>query len=63
MEKGKIMRVILEIDEKYANVLSVTLVGCAAFQTVVTTHAVDLSKCNHLIVDENGKFEECEERQ
>lgn len=50
------MTVILEIDEKYANVLTVTAVGCTAFQTVVATHAVDLSKCNHLILDKNGKF-------
>lgn len=55
------MKVILEIDEKYANVLSVTVVGRTAFKTVVATHAVDLSKCNHLILGKDGKFVDIEE--
>lgn len=54
------MKVILEIDDKYAGVLSVTAVGCAVFQTVVATHAFDLSKCNHFILGKDGKFVGCE---
>lgn len=55
------MKVILEIDDNYANVLTVTAVGCGAFQTVVATHAVDLSKHNHLKLGADGHWiNECE---
>lgn len=50
------MKVILEIDDKYANVLTVTAVGCDGFQTRVATHATDLSKNSYLTLDKNGKW-------
>lgn len=40
------MRVLLDIEDKYANVLSITLVGVRMSEINVTTHGVDLTKFN-----------------
>lgn len=50
------MKAILEIDEKYAGVLSVTAIGTSYLQTYVTTTAVDLSNHNHLTIGADGKW-------
>ena len=50
------MKVILEIDDKYANVLTVTAVGTSVCQTLVSMNAVDLSKHNYLVLYGDGKW-------
>ena len=52
------MKVILEIDDKYANVLSITAVGTSPFTTYVTTHAVALENHNHVVLNEDGMWME-----
>ena len=55
-------RVILDIDDRYANVLTVTLVGntiqwdALKGELCVTTSSFDITKCDHITVDESGKF-------
>ena len=50
------MKVVLEIDDKYANVLSMTAVGVQPFRTIVSSQAVDLSKHNYLKLGADGKW-------
>ena len=50
------MKVILEIDDKYASVLSVTVVGTSPSTTYVSTHVVALENHNHMVLDENGHW-------
>ena len=49
-------KLIIEIDEKYGGVLSITAVGINHFETCVSTKAIDLSKCNFLAIGEDGKW-------
>lgn len=55
-------RVILDIDDRYANVLTVTLVGHSVHWDAlrgdmhVTTSSFDITKCDHITVGEDGKF-------
>lgn len=55
-------RVILDIDDRYANVLTVTLVGnlidwnALKGELNVTTSSFDIKKCDHITVGEDGKF-------
>ena len=51
------MRLIVEIDERYSGALTLSAVGSSAWQTYITTTAVDLSKYNHISVGEDGKWE------
>lgn len=50
------MKVILEIDDKYATVLSITAVGVNGNSTDVSTWAVDITKHNHITLDENAHW-------
>lgn len=50
------MKVILEIDDKYAGVLSITAVGSEYWQTWVSTTAVDLTKNNLAMLGSDGKW-------
>lgn len=50
------MKVILEIDDRYAGVLSITAIGSEGMQTWVSTQAVDLSKSNLLLLGNDGKW-------
>ena len=50
------MKVILEIDEAYAGVLTVTAVGTSGWQTRVSTQSVDLSQHNHLTLGADGRW-------
>lgn len=50
------MKVILEIDDKYATVLSITAVGVNVGCTDVSTWAVDITKHNHITLDENAHW-------
>mgnify|MGYP003295128188 CR=1 FL=1 len=50
------MKVILEIDDKYAGVLSITAVGVCGFDTNVSTYAVDITKHNYITVDKNAHW-------
>ena len=54
-------KVTLEIDEKYATVLAVTVVGCNGLSTDVSTHAVDITKHNHITLDEDGRWTNAKE--
>lgn len=49
------MTVVLDIPDRYGNVLTVTAVGVHTDSTQVTTVAVDLKKNTYLRIDENGK--------
>lgn len=53
------MRLVLDINEKYAKVLSLTAIG-AEFPTLkVSTHATDLSKkVVYIVLDEHGDWRE-----
>ena len=50
------MKVILEIDDRYAGVLSITAVGSVGMQTWVSATAADLSKSNLLMLGNDGKW-------
>jgi hypothetical protein len=50
------VNVTIEIDDKYAGVLSLTAIGSTVWQTMVTATAVDLSQYNRVSIDENGKI-------
>lgn len=50
-------RVILDIDEKYATVLSITVIGCNN-GVDVAPRAVDITKYDHITIDENANWEE-----
>lgn len=54
------MKVILEIDEKYAGVLSITAIGTENFRTWVSAYAVALAKNNLLILGNDGKWTHAE---
>ena len=49
-------KVVIEIDEKYGNVLTATAVGTSAFTTWVTNGAIDLSKTNRVKIGADGKW-------
>lgn len=51
-------KLIIEIDEKYGSVLSITAVGSSYLETCVATKVIDLSKCNFLSIGEDGKWTE-----
>lgn len=57
------MRVVIDLNVGYTNVLSLTAIGNYGLQTRVTAGAVDLSKYTYVVVDTNGKmhFYESEE--
>lgn len=48
-------KITIEIDDRYANVLTVTAVGRTWNTLDVTTHAIDLTKYDTLKIDEKGK--------
>lgn len=50
------MKVILEIDEAYSGVLTITAVGGSVVQTRVSVTAVDLGKTNHLKLMNDGSW-------
>ena len=50
------MKVILEIDDKYASVLTISVVGTSPFTTYVSTQAVALQEHNYVAVDKDGKW-------
>ncbi len=47
--------VTIEIHEDYAEVLTITAVGRAGKMLNVSTHSIDISKTDTIIIDENGK--------
>lgn len=49
------MKVLLDINEKYAAVLTVTAMGHRVDGMDATVTAVDLKKVNHIRIDANGK--------
>lgn len=50
------MRVVLDINEKYAKVLSITAIGVEFPTLKVSTHATDPGKARHIILDEYGNW-------
>ena len=50
-------KVTIEIDEKYAGVLSLTAIGSNGLQTNVAVAAIELSRHNLVLIDENGNIE------
>lgn len=49
-------KVTLEITDKYATVLTVTVVGCNGSSTDVSMHAVDITKYDHITLGEDGRW-------
>lgn len=54
------MRIILDIDENYASILSLTAVRADARYTRVTSACVDLSQSKYIRFDEGGKMHQAE---
>ena len=55
-------RVILDIDDKYAGLLTIIAIGTITVQpfeshTYVSTSSFDLSKGTHIIIGKDGKAE------
>lgn len=50
-------RVVLEIDDKYADALTFTVIGCDGFDTYTTIAACDLSETDRIVVRNDGKTE------
>ena len=55
--------ITIEIDEKYASVIALTVVGNESCAVNVATSAFDLNKINKITVDENGKMTESEDTE
>lgn len=51
-------RVIIDIDDNYASVLSVTATGEKHGRINVTVCAIDLNKCDHMVIDCNGNIKQ-----
>ena len=49
-------RVIIDLDESYAGVLSITAVASSEFQTRVSATAADVTKHNHLVLGADGQW-------
>lgn len=49
-------RVIIDLDEAYAGVLSITAVSSSEFQTRVSATAADVTKHNHLVLGADGRW-------
>lgn len=49
------MKVVIDIDEKFSNILSITAVGKQGYDLNVSTYAADLSHGTKLKIDEYGK--------
>lgn len=47
--------ITIEIDEKYASLLTFTVIGYNIGEVNVTTAAFDLLKTDKIIIDEKGK--------
>mgnify|MGYP000980876181 CR=1 FL=1 len=50
------MRVILDIDEKYAGLISLTCVGSTAQMTYASANAFATENGTHIKLDNNGHF-------
>lgn len=50
-------RVIIDIDDRYASVLSVTAIGGRYSGMDILTHAIDLNECDHIAIKHDGKVE------
>ena len=51
------MKVILEIDDKYAGALSVTAIKSDVFETRISETLIPLSNCNSCALKEDGTWE------
>lgn len=47
-------RVIIDIDDKYADILSISAVGLDSDSINVSTYAVDLKSCERIVIDNIG---------
>lgn len=47
-------KVVIEINDKYSGVLSVTAIGGGINNINVSTGSVDLSKTDKIVIDEQG---------
>lgn len=56
-------RAILEIDDNFDNILSVTAIGLELNGINVSTYAADLEKCERIIIDSTGKCKVIEKRK
>lgn len=49
-------KVVVEIDPNYAGVLTLTAIGTSVWETRVATTGIELSKCCHVSIGEDGKW-------
>lgn len=49
-------RVVIDIDDAYATVLTVTAIGWTRHEVNVSTAAMDLEKSDYAVIDSAGKF-------
>lgn len=57
-EGGSVMRVILDIDERFSGVISVTAIKSHVLETCVTSTCVDLKDGQYLSLDNNGHWDQ-----
>ena len=50
------MRVILDIDERFSSVLSITAIRSHVLETCISTTCVDLKDGQYLSLDNNGHW-------
>lgn len=50
------MKVVIELDENYSNILTITAVGCSPLTTRVSTESVNLAEHNYLKLGSDGKW-------
>ena len=49
-------RIVIDIDDAYATVLTVTAIGWTRHEVNVSTAAMDLEKADYAVIDSAGKF-------
>ncbi len=48
-------RLLIELDDNYANAITITAIGGGLGNTNISTVGADLRKTDKIIIDENGK--------
>lgn len=49
-------RIVIDIDDAYATILTVTAIGWTRHEVNVSTTAMDLEKADYAVIDSAGKF-------
>lgn len=51
-------RIVIDIDDAYATILTVTAVGWTLHEINVSTAAMELEKADYAVIDSAGKFKQ-----